>query len=294
MTLTLGAGAPPGKAAAGIEAFLEKTYWSLAETLPHEHLAYLCKSEGNQFWDGPKFAMSQTRLDIGKADFDTKTGREELVAALLESALCSSPGFHQQGPNKLVRRYLPPGKYADLYRLYTAYAMASDMGVASSATFYRVLKNSGWKKKLRHRGTSTHTKCSVCHRLKDAIRKSTSLQSHAENADRLMRHIGGQFADRRCYWQLRERATHDRDILVLIQDSMDRTKFRLPRFTEGAVPKALDQKPRPECELTASIAHGRGIFVYITDPEQSFGTNWNIEVLSRTLADMLEHVSNVQ
>lgn len=139
------------------------------------------------------------------------------------------------------------------------------------------------EKKLIHRGKTTHTKCTTCHKLKTAIRKATTLQAHAEYADRYMRHIAGQFADRRAYWELRHRAATDRDILLCIQDSMDRSKFKLPRFSDGIVPKALDQKPRPECEVTATIAHGRGIFVYITDPEQSFGTNWNLERLNRTL-----------
>lgn len=33
-----GSGAPPGKVAASVKQFLAKTYWSIAETLPHEQL----------------------------------------------------------------------------------------------------------------------------------------------------------------------------------------------------------------------------------------------------------------
>ena len=47
--------------------------------------------------------------------------------------------------------------------------------------------------------------------------------------------------------------------------------------------KPLEQRVRPECELTACIVHGRGIFVYIADPTLSFGSDWNIEVFSRSL-----------
>ena len=89
---------------------------------------------------------SQTRLDIGKGDFDTDTGREQLVNALLESALCSAPGLMRDKPDKLPKRHLPPGKYSDLYQLYCAYCYSSGTAVASAATFYRVLKESGWKK----------------------------------------------------------------------------------------------------------------------------------------------------
>lgn len=223
------------------------------------------------------------RLDIGKAEFDTECGREQLVTALLDAALCSSPGLHRDKPEHLPRRYLPPGKYADLYRLFVAFCFSSGTPVCSAATFYRVLKQSGWRKKLLHRGKTTHTKCTTCHRLKAAIRKSTSLQSHAENADKYMRHIAGQYSDRRCYWQLRHRAATEKNIIVIIQDSMDRSKYKLPRFSDGVVPKALELKPRPELEVTACIVHGRGVFVWVSDPEQSFGTNWNIEVMARTL-----------
>ncbi len=83
--------------------------------------------------------------------------------------------------------------------------------------------------------------------------------------------------------EFRHRASQRGDIIVGIQDSMDKSKFRLPRYSGGVVPKALDQKVRPECELTACIIHGRGIFIYVADPTLSFGSDWNIEIFSRSL-----------
>lgn len=219
---------------------------------------------------------------------NTEEGREVLIQALVNAALCSAPGLVCTSPDKLPRRYLPPGNFSDLYRLYSAACHAANEPTASCATFFRTLRTSGWRKKLRHRGKSTHAKCSTCHKLKDAIRKATSLQDHAAAADKYLRHLAGQYADRKTYWELRHRAATQKDLVVAIQDSMDKSKFRLPRYAGGLVPKALEQKVRPECELTACLVHGRGIFIYIADPSLSFGSDWNIEVFSRSLQSCWE------
>lgn len=223
------------------------------------------------------------RMDVGKADFSTQDGREVLIEALINSSLCSAPGLLETSPEKLPRRYLPPGNFSDLYRLYTAACHAASEPAASCATFFRTLRSSGWRKKLRHRGKTTHAKCSTCHKLKDKIRKAKSLQDHAAASDLYLRHLAGQYADRQCYWQFRYRAAHEKDLLVAIQDSMDKSKFRLPRYAGGVVPKALENKVRPDCELTACIIHGRGIFIYIADSDMSFGSDWSIEVFTRSL-----------
>ncbi len=223
------------------------------------------------------------RLDVGSSDFDTGTGRQLLVNALINSALCSAPGVVETSPDKLPRRYLPPGNFSDLFRLYVAACHAVNEPAASCSTFFRTLRKSGWRKKLRHRGKTTHSQCSTCHKLKNQIRKARGLQDHAVAADRYLRHLAGQYADRKCYWEYRHRASQRGDIIVGIQDSMDKSKFRLPRYSGGVVPKALEQKVRPECELTACIIHGRGIFIYVADPDLSFGSDWNIEVFSRSL-----------
>ena len=228
------------------------------------------------------------RLDVGKMDFTTEHGREVLIDALVNSSLCSQPGFMETSPDKLPRRYLPPGNFSDLYRLYTAACHSAQQPAASSATFFRTLRSSGWGKKLRHRGKTTHAKCSTCHKLKNKIKKARTLQEHAHAADLYLRHLGGQFADRKVYWELRHRAAHDKDVIIAIQDSMDKSKFKLPRYPSGVAPKALEQKVRPECELTACLVHGQGIFIYVADPDLSFGSGWSIEVFSRSLQSAWE------
>lgn len=216
-------------------------------------------------------------------DMNTDAVRDELVKALMDSVLASNPGLTPLGPEGLTRRYLPPGKWADVYRLYMASCFEAQQPCASSSSFFRVLNESGWRKKLRPRGATTHAKCSVCHALKSAIKCSKDLATHAVAADQYMRHLAGQFADRRTYWQMRSRASQEKDTLVLIVDSMDKSKFKLPRYPDGVCPKSLEKRSRPECELTACIVHGRGVYIYIADPEQSFGSDWTLEVVNRSI-----------
>ena len=143
---------------------------------------------------------------------------------------------------QITSEILTTRKFSDLYRLYTAACHSAGQPSASCSTFFRTLRKSGWRKKLRHRGKTTHAKCNQCHILKNKIRKSTSLQDHARAADAYLRHLAGTFADRKAYWEMRHRAAHRQDLLIAIQDSMDKSKFRLPRYAGGIVPKALEAK----------------------------------------------------
>jgi hypothetical protein len=98
-----------------------------------------------------------------------------------------------------------------------------------------------------------------------------------------MRHLSGIFADRQVYGQTKWRAKTQKDILCCIVDSMDKSKFRLPRFAAGRTPKTLETKKRPELEFTTCIMHGHSINVFVTDSEQSTGSDWSLEVLALSL-----------
>ena len=213
----------------------------------------------------------------------TEAGRAKLVQALMANSLGSAGATGVTDPKDLPRRFLPPGKYQDLYRVYVAEAFATQQPCASASTFFRTLRKSGWRKKLRFRGYSTHAECTTCHKLKSRIRCCKDIQTHASAADKLMRHLAGTFADRQVYMQHKSRAATQRDVICCIVDSMDKSKFRLPRFAGGRVPKALEKKKRPELELTACILHGRCMLVYLTDCDLSTGADWSLEVLSRSL-----------
>ncbi len=72
-------------------------------------------------------------------------------------------------------------------------------------------------------------------------------------------------------------------ILTVITDSMDRGKFVVPRYLDSRTPKDVANLNRPSCEVTASIIHGRMIYVAVADEGEATGSSWVLEVLSRSL-----------
>lgn len=244
----------------------------------------------------------------------TEEGRRKLVKSLMNNSLGASVGIGTVDPNDLPRRYLPPGSfginarfnlffkilmgpfscvfllqflqprsYSDLFRVYQAEAFAKGQPAASPSTFFRTLRNSGWRQKLKFRHVSNHAQCQICQRLKSGIKHATTIQRHAQCADEYMRHLSGVFADRQAYMQYKWRAIHQRDLLTIMIDSMDRSKFKLPRFPYGRCPKALENRKRPDLEVTAAICHGRGVYVFVSDEDAASGSDWSLEVLSLTL-----------
>lgn len=206
-----------------------------------------------------------------------------MVDALMSNSFNASVGIGNHDPSTLPRRYMPPGNYSDLFRLYQAECFAKGQPCASASTFFRVLKSSGWRSKIKFRAWSTHAQCRICNKLKSAIKHSNDLSQHAKASDQYMRHLGGIFADRECYEQTKVRAKVQRDVLCCTIDSMDHSKFRLPRFPYGRTPKPLENKRRPELEFTCCLMHGHAVLVFLADAEQSSGSDWSLEVLSRAL-----------
>lgn len=226
------------------------------------------------------------RLDVrGLAEGKVEMTRHELLAALLDSALEADVARTalQRSPQKLVRRFLPPGKYTDLYQLYVSHQIAHAAPVASSSTFFRTLDESGWRRVLKFRPKSQHAMCHTCHELKSQVRHARGVQEHAEATDKLYRHLAGQFADRQCYWEMRSRSARDRDVICLIADGMDKSKFLVPRYHCGRTPKNLETIVRPSCELYAVLVHGHCICTWVTDCDQSAGSDWAIETIARSL-----------
>lgn len=65
-----------------------------------------------------------------------------------------------------------------------------------------------------------------------------------------------QYADRCLYWALRHASRLRDNVLVIIIDSMDKTKFAWPRYPWSRISKDLADVPRPRMIFTAAIAHG--------------------------------------
>lgn len=226
------------------------------------------------------------RLDVKETkDLKTETAREKLLQALLDSALESdlARGMVKHQPENLPRRWLPHGAYYDLYTLYCAHQASAGEPASSASTFYRVLKDSGWKKKLRFMPPSSHSKCSICHKLKSQIHHARGIQEHTEATDKLLRHLAGQFLDRSCYHRCRWIAKTTDDLICMISDSMDKSKFSLPRYNRGQPPKDIATIDRPSLEVTTQLIHGVGVFTYLSDEDQNSGTNWVLETMNRSL-----------
>lgn len=295
----LGSGRVSAEVAATVTSYLERVYWSMCETLPHESWPQSTSDVEQTDYSKTfyiiliilKKIVSLTgcfdiRLEVQETkNMDTANVRQQLLDALMNTALESdlSRGILWNGPGNLPRRWLPHGSYFDLYTLYCANQLASDQGVASKSTFYRVLASSGWKKKIKFSPPSSHSKCSTCSRLKGKIQSAKGIQAHTEACDQLLRHLAGQFSDRACYWECRNRSKTSKDILCIISDSMDRSKFSLPRFHRGRAPKDIENTKRPSCEMTTQIVHGVGVYTYLSDEDQTSGTTWVLETLNRTL-----------
>jgi hypothetical protein len=94
--------------------------------------------------------------------------------------------------------------------------------------FRYVWKN--WSKCLRFRHRTQHAVCRSCFEFKAAIRHAKSIQAQAEAQFEYLEHLNHQYRDRLVYWQLRERAIHNKDLICMIHDGMDRAKFRMPRW----------------------------------------------------------------
>lgn len=117
------------------------------------------------------------------------------------------------------------------------------------------------------------------------MRHSRSMEEYAAACDGLMSHLESQWRDRRMYWSLRSRAQMYKDVLVIIVDGMDRSKFALPRWLQGKSPKSTiaDKVPRPVLELAATIVHGVGVYLWIADEDMRTGANWTSELLLRSI-----------
>ena len=177
---------------------------------------------------------------------ETDVMRKKMLQALMDTALEGdlARGVLWSGARDLPRRWLPHGSYYDLYTLYCSKQLSNDEKVASKSTFYRVLKSSGWKKNIKFSPPSSHSSVQFALVSKGRF-KCFWIQAHADACDKLLRHLSGQFADRACYYECRSRSrSSPSDLLCIISDSMDRSKFSLPRFHRGRVPKDIENLKR--------------------------------------------------
>ena len=200
-------------------------------------------------------------------------------------------------------RYLPPGHVHDIYLQYLAWhddhslygvrgvpdvsgvAGASSVSSTPAAwgTFWNVWKLQ-WHKLLRFRKTSQHTRCSTCFNFEQKIHGSrVDVASKLVWVRELRKHLRDQYADRCLYWGTRWASRQFMDILTIIIDSMDKSKFGLPRFDYHRMPKFLEPLIRPRLVCTAAIAHGWCTSMFLADEQVSHGANAFADILLRVL-----------
>ena len=246
-----------------VETFLRHTYFSVAETLPH-------------------------RSDFGGSTQGTLTLEDQakLVQAILDSA-CVNP--LEQATRRIPRtwaiRHLPPGKLADLYMMFSAWARGRGLCPASAWTFRKVWKSEGWNKCLTFRKESTHALCFTCGQLRHRIHRAETVDEHINACGMLHAHLRDQYRDREIYWSIRARARSERDVLSLIMDGMDHSKFGIPQWADGRMPKhtIVDKNTRPCCSLYGVIAHGWRVDLYISHEGVAGGSPFCADMMFRTL-----------
>jgi len=242
-------------------SFFRFLYFSVAETVPHT-------------------------LEFLDAEGESKESvHETLVQSLLDSwYMTNLDEAHHVEPTHLAKRFLPPGRLADLFLAYQAYCKVHRVYQVGITTFRQVWR-SGWDKVLRFRSTSAHAQCRRCQALKTKIKHADSIEMHASYCGLLLRHLEAQWLDRKVYWSLRTRSKTQQDILVGIVDGMDKSKFMFPRWRMGRALKGptVDSVKRPTLELSAVILHGHGTYLYITEESTRLGSNWAAEIVMRSV-----------
>lgn len=228
--------------------------------------------------------------EVGEDEpLDRDAFNKMLVEAVLDSA-CISPMEQaaRRDPKSWPVRYLPPGKLADLYLLYTAWARARGLEVAAGSTFRLAWKLDGWYKCLVFRKASTHSLCFTCGELKYLIQNANTVDDHIAACGGLHSHLRDQYKDREIYWQLRARSRTEKDVLCIIGDGMDQSKFGLPQWTHGRAPKhsVVEKNPRPSAHLYAVIAHGWRTDIYIGSEGVSSGSQFCVDMVLRTIDEV--------
>ncbi len=148
-----------------------------------------------------------------------------------------------------------------------------------------------WRHVLRIRKSSQHAECNICFKYREELRfERKDFRRKIDIAKRWQHHLEWQYADRCVYRSLRwssRGATGARgassDVLCIIIDSLDRTKFALPKYNLARKSHKLDELVRPRVLVTGAIAHGWTSQMIISDETIVHGASYFIDVLSNLI-----------
>lgn len=106
-------------------------------------------------------------------------------------------------------------------------------------------------------------------------------------------HLQRQYKDRICYWSLRSQSrltarSDGANVLTLCVDSIDHMKFPYPKsqILEG---KEFANFLRPTLQCTCILAHGRGVFLYLSDVHVSHDSSWSADIIANCLHEIATH-----
>lgn len=203
-------------------------------------------------------------------------------------------------PVGLPIRYLPHQTVWEMYWLFRAswqivhddndqrrfQVPGSNTDVCPSYELFNKRYKEVWRRYLKPRKVSQHAQCDTCFRCQETMRKSKVLKDRLAAARALRQHYCDQYLDRCIYWSLREYSSKPlSDVVCIIIDSMDKTKFAWPRYPFGVQPHAVSCLIRPKLVLTAALAHGWVANLFMCHEQLNHGADHWCEVLSRTLQD---------
>ena len=130
---------------------------------------------------------------------------------------------------------------------------------------------------MKFRQTSSHATCTECMKHKSVIQAlSHHLNARLTQQELYYKHLQNQFADRCTYWQSRSDSRSRPDCLTVIVDGMDQQKCALPRHPSLRA-KLFDGLQRPRLHLSAAIAHGKFVALFLTESDVPKDANTCIE-----------------
>lgn len=171
-------------------------------------------------------------------------------------------------------RYLPPGSVYDLWRQYQATSESSCSWQCFHSAWTKEFRN-----KLTFRNKYTFGICPTCVKHKLMLRQlGHDAVGRLRQRTLYDRHLASQFADRRCYWNMRASSRVHFKTVTLIIDAIDQAKFATPRspvFSDHL----FQQFARPRLHVYGILVHGFAAYLAVMDADVSKGGSTTTDLL---------------
>ena len=193
-------------------------------------------------------------------------------------------------------RWLPPGQPSDVYLQFLAWAETQGrmkrsneqaqgrpssplLYIPSWSTFWKVWSGQWAGRLLKFRPTSNHTECTKCWEFRQSLHfGKCSAEERVTIAARWRQHMADSYHDRLLYYTMRYASRCRMNVLTIMTDSMDKSKWCYPRWKFGRISSEMEKVHRPKIVVTVCMAHGHTLGVFLQDSERvTHGANCFIE-----------------